>query len=174
MQIEKIPVQVSSVSCVGYMNSVFPRGYGNYISTYNNNTSTLYQIVNLSYEDLNDAINNGIIDTDTIEANVYGSFESTDWNNNPITIKVAYITDSRFPEICLIPEWWYDKRNVFRNEILRKKYQVPEGVCLCEFEDSQKSAIFYSSMSYAIDGYVDSTGICTECKKLHRIVRKRP
>lgn len=170
--VQQIPTYISSSSLIG-VNSEFPRGHGNYISTYDSKSRTQYQIVNLSYEDLVDAIYKGIIDTTTIEAEVYEDLESKDFNCNQITEKVAFIIDKRFPQQCLIPEWWYGYRSKFKVDILRKKYNVPDGVCLCEFEDSKKSGIFYSHMSYAIDGYVDCTGICCECQKPHRNVRKR-
>lgn len=173
MNSEQIPVQICSASCVGYINDIFPRGYGNYISTYDSNTETLYEIVNLSYEDLEDAISQGIIDTNTIEANVYGSYESTSWKNKPITIKVAFITDSRFPEVCLTPEWWYGERNKFRVEILRHKYQVPDGVCLCQFEDSREAGIFIGSIGYHQEDYHDYKGYCYECKTPYRLVKRR-
>lgn len=151
-------INMSSLVCIY---SVFPRGNGNYISTIDENGIT-YHIVNLSYEDLEDAKKLGIVDT-TMKAQVYG-----DGIN-----KVAFIVDERFPEICLSPEWWYDHRHKFRVEILRNKYQVPDGVCMCEFEDSNTSAIFIGSISHSIKGYTEYKGFCYECNKPYRMVKRR-
>lgn len=172
MKTELIKYNPYSTSCVGVM-SEFPRGHGNYMSVVDREKNIEYEIVNLSREDLTDAVERGIIDTDTILADVYGSFETKDWDGNTIITKVAFIVDERFPEICLRPEWWYDHRNKFRIEILRKKYKVPDGVCLCEFEDSRNAGIFFGSYSYRIEGYVDREGHCYECGTHYRSVLRK-
>lgn len=172
MNTELIKYNSYSTSCVGIM-SEFPRGHGNYMSLVDREKNIEYEIVNLSREDLTDAVERGIIDTDTIKAEVYGEFQTKDWNGNPITTKVAFIVDERFPEICLQPEWWYDHRHVFRIEILRKKYQVPDGVCLCQFEDSREAGIFIGSIGYHQEDYNDYKGYCYECKTPYRMVKRR-
>lgn len=163
MSVEQIPVSIGSSSLVG-VSSEFPRGHGNYISTFNRSSGVVYEIVNLSYEDLEDAIDKGIIDTDTMEAEVYHISE---------TIKVAFVIDKRFPEICLTPEWFYGNRSKVKVDIIRHKYKVPDTVCICEYEDSRKAAIFYHNISYTMQGYIDKYGRCMECGTHYRLVRKK-
>ena len=61
------PVTVSSFSCVGVKDE-FPRGSGNYITITDYENKNIYHIVNLSYEDLQDLIEN--IDHSHIETNL--------------------------------------------------------------------------------------------------------
>ncbi|AMM44040.1 hypothetical protein FDG95_gp502 [Pectobacterium phage vB_PcaM_CBB] len=164
MTVEQIPVSIGSSSLVG-VSSEFPRGHGNYISTFKrSNVATTYEIVNLSYEDLVDAIHKGIIDTNTMEAEVYHISE---------TMKVAFVIDKRFPPICLTPEWFYGNRSKVKVDIVRRKYNVPELVCSCEYEDSRNAAIMYNYFSYNIPDCIDMNGKCIECGTSYRLVRKK-
>ena len=63
-----IPTSIGSCSTISVY-EVFPRGHGNYITTINSEGEK-FAIVNLSCEDLEDAINLGLID-DKMEADVY-------------------------------------------------------------------------------------------------------
>lgn len=165
MKPEQIPVQVGITSLVG-VTTQFPRGNGNYVSTWDQKTQTTYEIVNLSCEDLEDAIRLGMINTSTMLAEVY----DTDNEN----VKVAYVIDERFPKICLTPEWFYNSRHSKKVPILRRKYNVPEGACLCEFDESHEAGIHCSSFHYnEIPGYIVIRGSCCECKKEYRIVKRR-
>ncbi|QOI71948.1 hypothetical protein pEaSNUABM47_00493 [Erwinia phage pEa_SNUABM_47] len=156
---EFIPTCISMASLVG-ISGEFPRGRGNYISTRNYHTGENFSIINLSYEDLDDAKSLGLIG-DTMQAEVYG--EGTD--------KVAFIIDERFPPICLTPEWWYGSRHHFKIPVLRRKFGVPDGVCLCEFVPSRASAIHFHNYGYSqIPGYIVKNGTCTECKTEVRTV----
>ncbi|SOK58744.1 hypothetical protein [Yersinia phage fHe-Yen9-04] len=156
---EMISTSISFSSLVG-ISGEFPRGRGNYISTRNDSTGENFSIINLSYEDLEDAKKLGIIG-DTMQAEVYG--EGTD--------KVAFIIDERFPTICLTPEWWYGSRHQYKIQILRRKYGVPDGVCLCEFVPSRNSAIHINHYGYSqIPGFIVKDGTCTECGNSSRSV----
>ena len=164
MTVEQIPVSIGSSSLVG-VTSEFPRGHGNYISTFQRgNIPITYEIVNLSYEDLEDAIGNGIIDTNTMEAEVYHISD---------TMKVAFVIDKRFPPICLTPEWFYGNRSKVKVDIVRRKYDVPNLVCACEFQDSRNSAIQYNYFNYEIPDCIDMSGKCMECGTHYRSVRKK-
>lgn len=159
---EMIPtdIGVSSLVSVG---GTFPRGHGNYISTYDDETGMHYSIVNLSAEDLRDAIAAGLVGS-TIKAEVYYH------NNSP----VAFIIDERLPTKCLEPEWWYGVRYSQKVEILRRKYSVPEGVCLCEFDSTIETSKNVRSFSYdEVPEHVVTHSECHECGKVFRNVKPK-
>jgi hypothetical protein len=154
--VEMIPTQAWGVSSVG-VTSEYPRGSGNYMSVKSGSGQPKYDIVNLSYEDMEDAKRLGIIGDD-MQADVYYVNENA---------RVAFVTDPRLPAKCLKPEWFYENRNKFRVEILRKKYGTPNGVCLCDHPESIDAGIFYSQTSFDNGVVTRKIGRCTECQKLH-------
>lgn len=93
----KVPTKILSWSCVGFSGE-FPRGYGNYITTINDQKER-FAIVNLSYEDLEDAIKLGLVG-DEIEADVYTVLNVSDEPFGRINF-VAFITDPRLPQNVL-------------------------------------------------------------------------
>ncbi len=159
-----IPTSIGSCSCIG-VNTVFPRGHGNYISTINSDGER-FEIVNLSYEDLEDAINLGLVDKE-MEADVYKVIDE-EYTEDEEVRYVAFVTDKRFPEKCLTPEWFYNNRNYFAVEILRKKYNIKNDVCLCE--DSSLHARTISWCVLGRNGY--KKGNCYQCKKVIEIGTK--
>lgn len=142
-----IPTRILSSSLVG-VRGTFPRGWGNYITV--GDRIKYYSVVNLCYEDLKDAIALGIIG-DTMEADVYGD-GGDDF--------VAYVTDSRFPPKCLEPMWWYNTRNIYRKEILTKKYGSREK-CLCQYDDSKDDAVDFTAYTY--EPTRSRKGACSLC-----------
>ncbi len=157
----QIPVSICSASLVG-VGGTYPRGHGNYISTRCNKTGTIYSIVNLSYEDLTDAIRLGVITDDTIEADIYDAGDK---------LKVAFVTDKRLPAKCLEPEWWYNERSQFRSAITRKKYNISEDICLCEHPAAVSAAVHFGRYNYnEVPGSVVKYGKCIECQKEYRTV----
>lgn len=154
----KVPTKFLSWSCVG-VNGEFPRGYGNYITTINDKKER-FAIVNLSYEDLEDAIKLGLVG-DEIEADVYTVLDVSDEPFGRINF-VAFITDPRLPQKCLEPEYWYNSASLFDVEILKKKYNIPENECLCENQSLRKHTVFWSAYSYV--EHVKK-GKCRQCDK---------
>ena len=159
-----IPTSVCSCSCIG-VNTVFPRGHGNYITTINSDGER-FEIVNLSYEDLEDAINLGLVDKE-IEADVYQVVDEECIEDEEARY-VAFVTDKRLPKKCLTPEWFYNDRNYFAVEILRKKYNIKNDACLCEDSSLHGSTIFWNVLGR--NGY--KKGNCRQCKKVIEIGTK--
>lgn len=153
-----IPTNIASWSCIG-VNGEFPRGYGNYITTFNKEKEK-FAIVNLSYEDLEDAIKLGLIG-DEMEADVYLVSEEN-YSEHEKVRYVAFITDKRFPEKCLTPEWWYNGAGNFDVEILKKKYNILDTECLCENKELHGHTIFWSALDYQNNV---KKGKCRQCNK---------
>lgn len=154
----KVPTKILSWSCVGFTGE-FPRGYGNYITTVNDQKER-FAIVNLSHEDLEDAIKLGLIGDD-MEADVYAVPNVSNEPFERINF-VAFITDPRLPEKCLAPEHWYNSASLFDVEILKKKYSIPKSQCLCENESLHNHTIFWTVFS-RIENV--KKGKCRECNK---------
>ena len=151
----KVPVKVISQSCAG-VGGEFPRGYGNHMATISEN-GQVFAIVNLSNEDLEDAIKLGLVGYE-IEADVYGEPSGT-------AKYVAFITDSRLPEKCLTPEKWYNSALLFAPEILRKKYNIPEDECICADEKLRNHTVSWRSFNHKEN---TKTGQCYQCKTEHK------
>jgi len=153
-----IPTSIGSCSTISVY-EVFPRGHGNYITTINSEGEK-FAIVNLSCEDLEDAINLGLID-DEMEADVYLVAEENYSEHEKIRY-VAFITDKRLPEKCLTPEWWYHGAHNFSTEILKKKYNILDTECLCENKELHRHTIFWGSLDYQNNL---KKGKCRQCNK---------
>lgn len=132
----QIPTTIWSTSLVRVKGD-FPRGYGNYISLYDESKKEEYLVVNLSYEDLKDAIRLGIVG-DTIEADVY------DFDGQ----KVAFITDIRLPEKARSPRWWYSYRGLAKEAIFRKELNIYTDECLCKNPQVKYSYMCNTRISY--------------------------
>lgn len=132
----QIPTAIGSTSLVG-VSGEYPRGFGNYISLYDKNSKEEYFVVNLSYEDLEDAIKLGIVG-DTIEADIYECEGE----------KVAFITDTRLPEKARSPRWWYSYRSYAKEAILRKEFNIYTDECLCKNLQTKYSFISNTSITY--------------------------
>ena len=82
----------------------FPRGYGNTLYLYNEDETIEYYVDNLSYDDLVDAIELGII-SKTIEVETRPKSEPEivwGYETKYETYKYATVIDKRLPPECLI------------------------------------------------------------------------
>lgn len=149
-----IPTQIYSSSCVG-ISGTFPRGHGNYIST--RNSKERFIIVNLSSEDLIDAIEMGLVNS-TMEADVYPTQQFDEF--------VAYITDERLPSKAKEPLHWYNVPKECQVPIIRKRFSVPDSMCICEPLRSFFSAVFFHSTSRS-----KRQGTCRQCHSKYVITR---
>lgn len=80
----------------------FPRGYGNGLFLYSEDGSTQYRVENLSYEDLVDAIELGIIDSNLQVKSTIICAPQIRWGYEPIfeTYKSVIVVDPRLPDEC--------------------------------------------------------------------------
>lgn len=158
----KISTKISSFSCVGVKGD-FPRGFGNYIGLKSPNKKKNHpfldsiSVINLSYEDLEDAIKLGLVGK-TIEADVYTT------ENGKL---VAFVTDTRLPEKARSPRWWYENRFQFAESVIRKEFGLmDDSICVCESgNEKAENAIF--TMTYSSNK--EKKYVCMCCKKTKTI-----
>ena len=143
-----IPVTVQSISCVG-VESTFPRGHGNYMSIVDESVNMVYQIVNLSHEDLQDLIEKKYIG-DKIAAHIFKTATPC--------LCLAYIVDERIPKECLTPLWFYGVDNTSVVNFMRSFHKVPVGTCICKGDKSKDWALFNYRSSRTL-----SHNQCREC-----------
>lgn len=150
-----IPTKRFSSSCVG-ISGQFPRGHGNYISVHN--SKQRFIIVNVSGEDLFDAIQLGLINQ-TMEADVYPTENYDEF--------IAFVTDNRLPTKAKDALHWYGVPKMCQVAIIRKKFETREGYCICELFSSMLTAIQFTYVSRA-----KRCGTCIECGSKYTFLRE--
>lgn len=150
-----IPTKMFTSSCVG-VSGEFPRGHGNYISVHN--SKHRFVIVNVSGEDLIDAISLGLINQ-TMEADVYPTGRDDEF--------IAFVTDSRLPNKAKDALHFYGVPKNCKVAIIRKKFNTRDGYCVCESFSSMLNAIEFIHVSRAV-----REGHCIQCNSKYTILRE--
>lgn len=156
--IEYVNLRPISVSLVGVMSS-YPRGNGNYMRVSYQDREAL--IMNLSYEDLKDAIEVGDIDGPIVKCKIFehkGRF-------------AIYVIDERFPEICLKPFWRYGINGEFFERIIREMFNYSKEGCLFDNYSEEELSSILKNLScyydYSVEDYVTHRYTCPCCDKPH-------
>lgn len=158
--VEDIPTGILSTSLVG-IQGTYPRGRGNYTTT--GSATIVYVIVNVSGEDLKDAIRQQDIGK-TMKAVVYQTAESA--------VKVAFVTDERLPVKARSFRCWRHVPDNIAVHILRTLYNTPDRVCICEDPLSETDACEIHRGQRGENGKWSWTGRCRGCYRIFTYISK--
>lgn len=158
--VEDIPTAILSTSLVGVYGT-YPRGRGNYIST--GNISDAFIIVNVSGEDLEDAVEKQDVG-ETMKATVYQTSEPS--------VKVAFVTDVRLPAKARSCRHWRQVPDNIAVHILRTLNRIPDGVCICEDPLTKTDACKIHHGWQGENGKWSFSGKCLECSNVYTITSK--
>lgn len=160
--IEDVSTKIAMMSLVG-IHGEYPRGRGNYISTGDGmQKEGTWIIVNVSGEDLEDAVRLGVVGK-TMKAKVWRG--PGHWN-------VAYVIDERLPGKARSCWHFYNMPSMVAVKVMREVGQVAEGTCICNTEQFMTRALFGGRYSYTPNGYI-RIGKCGECKQERSVEIKR-